>query len=131
MTKTTLKDFPHDPVVKTLASTAGDEGLILDWGVKIPHVSQPKNQNIKQKQYCNKFNKDVKNSPHQKQNLKEKSTLSYHLNLPEWLKLKQLTVPSMGKDMEQLELSHITKGTATLKKILAVPYKVNIYQIIY
>ena len=37
----------------------------------------------------------------------------------------------MGKDMEQLELSHITKGTATLKKILAVPYKVNIYQIIY
>ena len=42
------------------------------------------------------------------------------MNLLEWLKLKQLTVPSMGKDMEQLELSHITKGTATLKKILAV-----------
>ena len=25
-----------------------------------------KNQNIKQKQYCNKFNKDFKNGPHQK-----------------------------------------------------------------
>ena len=29
-----------------------------DWGVKIPHVSRPKNKNIKQKRYCNKFNKD-------------------------------------------------------------------------
>ena len=26
------------------------------------------NQNIKQKQYCNKFNKDFKNGPHQKKN---------------------------------------------------------------
>ena len=26
----------------------------------------PKTQNIKQKQYCNKFNKDFKNGPHQK-----------------------------------------------------------------
>ena len=25
-------------------------------GVKIPHVSEPKNQNVKQKQYCNTFN---------------------------------------------------------------------------
>ena len=31
-----------------------------------------KNQNIKQKQYCNKFNKDLKNGPHQKKNLKKK-----------------------------------------------------------
>ena len=30
-----------------------------------------KNQDIKQKQYCNYFNKDFKNSPHQK-NLKKK-----------------------------------------------------------
>ena len=35
-------------------------------GAKIPHASGPKNQNIKQKQYCNKFNKDFKNGPHEK-----------------------------------------------------------------
>ena len=30
----------------------------------------PKNQNIKQKQHCNKFNKDFKNGPHLKKNLR-------------------------------------------------------------
>ena len=32
-------------------------GSILGQGAKIPHALRPKNQNIKQKQYCNKFNK--------------------------------------------------------------------------
>ena len=41
---------------------------IPDQGAKIPHAAQPKNPNIKQKQYCNKFNKDFKNCPHQKTN---------------------------------------------------------------
>ena len=41
-------------------------------GAKIPHASQQKDQNIKQKQYYNKFNKDFKNDPHQKNSLKEK-----------------------------------------------------------
>ena len=36
----------------------------------MPHGQ--KNQNIKQKQYCNKFKKDFKNGPHQK-NLKKKN----------------------------------------------------------
>ena len=35
-------------------------GLIPDEGAQIPHASQPENQNIKQKQYCDKFNKDFK-----------------------------------------------------------------------
>ena len=35
-------------------------------GAKMPHDSWPRIQNIKQKQYCNKFNKDFKNGPHQK-----------------------------------------------------------------
>ena len=34
--------------------------MIPGWGAKIPHTSGPKNQNIKQKQYYNKFNKDLK-----------------------------------------------------------------------
>ena len=56
-------------MVKSLPSSAGGVGLIPGWGAKIPHVSRPKNENIKQKQYCNKFNKDFKNGPHQKKHI--------------------------------------------------------------
>ena len=41
-------------------------GLISGLGAKIPPLSQPENQYIKQKQYCNKFNKDFKNDTHAK-----------------------------------------------------------------
>ena len=41
-----LGDFPGGPVVKTLPSNAGSAGLIPGQGVKIPHASRPKNQNI-------------------------------------------------------------------------------------
>ena len=59
-------DFLGSPVVKTLPSNAGGAGSIPGRGAKLPRASQPKTQNIKQKQYCNKFNKDFKNGPHQK-----------------------------------------------------------------
>ena len=36
-------------------------GSILGQGAKILYASRPKNQNIKQKQYCNKFHKDFLN----------------------------------------------------------------------
>ena len=62
----TLGTFPSGPVVQTLPSNAGDGGSIPGGGPEIPHASRPKNQNIKQKQYCNKFNKDFKNGPQQK-----------------------------------------------------------------
>ena len=66
------RHFPGGPVVKTLPSNAGGAGSIPGRGAEIPHASWPKNQNVKQKQYCNKFNKDFKNGPHQKKkNLKE------------------------------------------------------------
>ena len=61
-----LGDFPGGPVVETLPSHVGGVGSIPGWGAKIPHALWPKNQNIKQKHYCNKFNKDFKNGPHQK-----------------------------------------------------------------
>ena len=51
-------------MVKTSLSSAGVAGSIPGWGAKIPHALWSKNQNTKQKQYCNKFNKDVKNGPH-------------------------------------------------------------------
>ena len=62
----THRNFPGGPVVKTSHSNTGGEGLIPGRGAKIPYASRPKTQNIKQKQYCNKFNKDIKNGPHQK-----------------------------------------------------------------
>ena len=62
--KSDLKGFPDGPVVKTSPSKAGGASLIPGQRIKIPTASQPKNQNIKQKQYCNKFNKDFKNGLH-------------------------------------------------------------------
>ena len=56
-------------MVKTSPSTAGDSSSIPGQGVKIPHALRRKNQNVKQKQYCNKFNKDYKNA-HIKNSLK-------------------------------------------------------------
>ena len=40
-------------------------------GNKDPTCLKAKTQNIKQKQYCNQFNKDVKNGPPQKKNVKK------------------------------------------------------------
>ena len=61
-------------MVKTSPSNAGGAGSITGQGAKIPHASWPKKQNIKQKQDCNKINKDFKNGPHQK-NLKKKKAI--------------------------------------------------------
>ena len=68
-----MQDFPGGPVVKTLPSNAGGMDSILDQGAEIPHASQPKNQNIKKKlkQYCNKFNKDLKKKKKKKKNQSE------------------------------------------------------------
>ena len=62
----TYQDFPGGPVVKTLPSNAGGASSIPGQGDKIPHALWPKNENIKQKQYCKKFNKDFKNSLYKK-----------------------------------------------------------------
>ena len=50
-------DVPGGPVFKTFSSSAVGVNVIPGQGVKIPHASGPKIQNMKQKQYCNKFNK--------------------------------------------------------------------------
>ena len=61
MTNPEVWDFPGGPAVKTSPSNIGVVAWIPGQGAKIPHASQPKNQSIKQKQHCNKFNKDFKN----------------------------------------------------------------------
>jgi len=59
-TKCALGDFPGCPEVKTLPSNTGVAGSIPGQGAKILDALPLKNQNTKQKQYCNKFNKDFK-----------------------------------------------------------------------
>ena len=65
-------------MVKTSPSSAGGAGSTPGGGAEIPHASWSKNQNIKQKQYCNKFNKDLKKKKvHIKKNLKNKEVVQY------------------------------------------------------
>ena len=58
-------------MVKTSSFNVGGMGSIAGGRAKIPHALGPKNQNIKQKQHCNKINNDLKNGSHKK-NLKKK-----------------------------------------------------------
>ena len=58
-------DFPGCPVIK-ISPNAEGVGLIPGQGPKIPRALWPENQNIKQKQCWNKFNKDFKNDTHKK-----------------------------------------------------------------
>ena len=53
-----VEGFPGGPLVKNSPSSAGGVGLIPGRGAKLLHALWPKNQNMKQKPYCNKFNKD-------------------------------------------------------------------------
>ena len=53
-------------MVRTWPFNAGGTCSIPGWGAKIPYALQPESQNTKQKQHCNKFNKDFKNYSHQK-----------------------------------------------------------------
>ena len=54
-----------------MPSNVRGAGLIPGQGAKSLHASWPKNQNIKEKQYCYKFNDDFKNCPHKKKKKKK------------------------------------------------------------
>ena len=47
-------------LVKTSPSREGGVHLVSCREARIPHAFPPQNQDMKQKQYCNKFNKDLK-----------------------------------------------------------------------
>ena len=51
------------------------------WGTKIPHTLWPKSQNIQQKQYCNKFNKDFENMLEAYLKLLENVFIKYYASL--------------------------------------------------
>ena len=79
------RDLPGGPVVKTLPSNTGGASAIPGQGAKIPHTSRPKNKTIKQKQYCDKLNKDFKNGPDQKKERereKVEAAQGLHTNSP-------------------------------------------------
>ena len=66
-----LGDFPGGPVVKTSPSDARGAGSIPGQGGRIPYTLQPKNQNIKQKQYSNNVNKKTLKMVHIKKIFKK------------------------------------------------------------
>ena len=79
--------MPGSPLVKTLPSSAGrSDGWIPGLGANIPVASWPKKQNVKQKQFCKKYNKNFENGLHpkkkKKKNLKKKKT-------QEWEELRE------------------------------------------
>ena len=84
-------DFPGGPVVKTSPSNAEGMGSIPGQGAKIPHASQPKKQNIKQKQHYNKFNKDFEDGPHQN-NLKKNTGIPNHIHMVTIKKIEKQNV---------------------------------------
>ena len=51
------------PVVKSSPSNAEGAGLIPCWELRFHILCGQKTLNTKQKQYCNKLNKDFKNGP--------------------------------------------------------------------
>ena len=72
-------------MVKTLPSKAGSVSLIPGPGAKIPHASELKKKketHPKQKQFCNKSNKEFRNSPHQKKNVNQKKSSSSKGSIP-------------------------------------------------
>ena len=72
-------------MVKTLPSNAVGAGLIPGRRAKIPHMPHgQKNQNIKQKQYCNKFNKDFLKMVHIKKILKKKKERKWQERSQSW-----------------------------------------------
>ena len=61
-----LPDPGIEPVSPVTPKLAGGVFINSTTWEALSHALCPKNQNIKQKQYFNKFNRDFKNDPHQK-----------------------------------------------------------------
>ena len=76
-------------VIKSGSKKVKGTSLAVQWlGLHLP-MQGPKKQNTKQKQYCNKFNKDFKNGPHQKKNLKKREKDLIIRAIHQWKSLPQ------------------------------------------
>jgi len=73
--KKCFRGFPGSPGAKTSPSNAGDMGLIPSQGVKMPHASLPKNQDINNRSNTvTNLMKTLKNGPLKKIKLFRSST---------------------------------------------------------
>ena len=105
---------PGGLVVKISPSNARNVGSIPGQGAEIPHAAPPKRSKHKnnpkkskhknKKQYCNTFNKDFKNDPHQKILKKKKkkpwqwtSLVVQQLRLCSFTAEGMSSIPSQGK----------------------------------
>ena len=72
--------LPKEKLKKISPPNPGGVGPITGWGAKIPHVLWPKKKkqtkpkNIKQEQYCNKFNKYFFKNVHIKKKILKKES---------------------------------------------------------
>ena len=105
--KEQLWDFPGGPVVRTSPSYVGGAGSISG-EAKIPRASGPKNQNIKQKQYCYKFSKDFKNDLYQKRLKKNKK----RNRVASWCRSRQ--TPCLPGDQGQCGQPYFTLRVRTI-----------------
>ena len=109
-------NFHSGLVVNTWPSSAEGVGSILGRGTKIPCASWPKNQNIQQKQYYNKFNKNFYNGPHKKKKIfkktKKSKRVQERVSLSYWGKLS--TCHQQWED----NVSHLSQ---TFKPRVTVP----------
>ena len=74
-----------------------------------------KNQNIKQKQYCNKYNKDFKNGPHPKKKKKQQgmgwSEVSHQTEslVLDWRWDDLLSIPSLWQYLQPTDSRHYAR----------------------
>ena len=105
-------------MVRTLPSNVGGAGSIPGQGVKIPYASKPKNQNIKQKRYCNKFNKDLKMVHVKKKRLKLRERKPLAQGHTDELKSKAgLEYKSLSSETDALDLFRFRFTLFKLNKI--------------
>ena len=101
-------------MVKNSPSCIEGAGLIPGRGTKILHASWPKNHNIKQKQFCNKFKKDLKNGPHKHKQrrfcsfcfctLREDSQNAWHLTILDHLAMRKFRLTTWRGSQETWQM---------------------------
>ena len=120
--KAEAQGLPGSSVIKTSPSNVGGAGSIPGWGAKISHALGPKNQNIKQKQYCNKFNKDLKMVHVKKKRLKLRERKPLAQGHTDELKSKAgLEYKSLGCETDALDLFRFRFKLFKLNKIRDFP----------
>ena len=122
-------DFPGGPMVKISPSNGGGASSIPGRGAKIPRALRPKNQNIKQKQYCNKFNKDFKNSPPQKKIFKKFKRGEGECNNKVSFTSESVSEPSVHLEREMTKMHQNIRQITYKRRIrlISIYYSIMLY----